>query len=229
MGSSSAPLSVGVDAATVHGSRGWVAVALREGRFTEALFASSLVDVRQRMGDDATLAIDIPIGAASGAAERRCDTLGRQRLGARRSTLYPIPPLEVLQEPDHAAASALCRELTGKGVSRQSHGLRHRILEALELQADPHAFEVHPELSFLALTGLEALAPKKTWEGMAQRRHALEGAGIVLPLDLGEAGAAPVDDLLDAAVAAWTADRIAAGQAECLPADPETGEPIIWI
>lgn len=229
MGASSAPLAVGVDAATLRGTRGWVAVALRGGRFAEALFAPSLQEVRRRAGSEATLAIDIPIGAARGAPERRCDTLGRERLGSRRSTLYPTPPLEVLQEPDHAAASALCRELTGKGVSRQSHGLRHRILEALELQADPHAFEVHPELSFLALTGLEALAPKKTWEGMAQRRHALEGAGIVLPLDLGDAGAAPVDDLLDAAVAAWTADRIAAGQAECLPADPESGEPLIWI
>lgn len=229
MGGSSGLLAVGVDAATLRGTRGWVAVALRGGRFAEAFFVASLREVRRRAGREATLAIDIPIGAARGAAERRCDTLGRERLGARRSTLYPIPPLEVLREPDHAAASALCRELTGKGVSRQSHGLRHRILEALELHADRRTFEVHPELSFLALTGLEALAPKKTWEGMAQRRHALEGAGIVLPLDLGEAGAAPVDDLLDAAVAAWTADRIAAGHAECLPGDPETGEPIIWI
>jgi predicted RNase H-like nuclease len=229
----SAPLAVGVDAAKVGGVLGWVAVALASGRVHGAHFAATLTELVEWSGDASILAIDIPLGAArardASRAERRCDTLGRARLGRRRSTLYPIPPLEVLEEPDHARASALCRELTGKGVSRQSHGLRRRILEALPLRDTGRAFEVHPELSFLALTGLPELPPKKTWEGAHLRRGALEAAGIVLPGDLGLAGAAPVDDLLDAAAAAWTAARIASGEAECLPSDPEPGEPVIWI
>jgi predicted RNase H-like nuclease len=47
-------------------------------------------------------------------------------------------------------------------------------------------------------------------------------AGIVLPDDLGSAGrAAAVDDVLDAAAAAWTARRVAHGQAHPLPDPPE--------
>ena len=229
----SAPFAVGVDAAKVGGVLGWVAVALASGRFHGAHFAATLTELVEWSGAASVLAIDIPLGATRARdarrADRRCDTLGRVRLGRRRSTLYPIPPLEVLEEPDHARASALCRELTGKGVSRQSHGLRRRILEALPLRDAGRAFEVHPELSFLALTGMPELPPKKTWEGSYLRRGALEAAGIVLPGDLGPAGAAPVDDLLDAAAAAWTAARIASGEAACLPGDPEPAEPVIWI
>lgn len=222
-------LAVGVDAATLGGVRGWVAVGLRSGRFESALFAATLLEVRQHFGTEAVLGVDIPIGAATDTAERRCDAEGRERLGRRRSTLYPIPPLAVLEEPDHARASALCRQLTGKGVSRQSHGLRHRILEALALADDPGLHEVHPELSFLALTGLDELPPKRSWGGVSLRLEALESVGIQLPKELGEAGGAPVDDLLDAAIAAWTAQRIATGTAEALPADAAPGESVIWI
>jgi len=50
------------------------------------------------------------------------------------------------------------------------------------------------------------------------RRRLLARHGIVLGDDLGPAGAASVADVLDAAVVAWSADRIAAGRAEALPA-----------
>jgi predicted RNase H-like nuclease len=53
-----------------------------------------------------------------------------------------------------------------------------------------------------------------------RRRRLLEQAGIVLPEDLGAASVVPPDDVLDAAVAAWSALRIARGEALTLPADP---------
>jgi predicted RNase H-like nuclease len=50
----------------------------------------------------------------------------------------------------------------------------------------------------------------------------IERVGIVVPVDLGPAGrVAGVDDVLDAAVAAWSAQRIARGEARCLPDPPE--------
>jgi predicted RNase H-like nuclease len=51
----------------------------------------------------------------------------------------------------------------------------------------------------------------------------LRAAGIELPDDLGEAGAAGVDDVLDAAAVAWSAHRIARGMARSLPEQPEPG------
>jgi predicted RNase H-like nuclease len=49
----------------------------------------------------------------------------------------------------------------------------------------------------------------------------LAEAGIVIPDDLGHAGTAGADDILDAAVAAWSASRIAAGNAISLPDPPQ--------
>ncbi len=83
--------------------------------------------------------------------------------------------------------------------------------------------EAHPELSFAALAGAPLAARKSTWAGAELRRTLLAQAGITLAGDLGLAGEqAGVDDVLDAAVAAWTAQRVSQGTARCLPDPPET-------
>jgi hypothetical protein len=48
-----------------------------------------------------------------------------------------------------------------------------------------------------------------------------EGPGIVLPLALEAANAVPVDDVFDAAIAAWSAARITADQAVRYPDPPQ--------
>jgi predicted RNase H-like nuclease len=58
---------------------------------------------------------------------------------------------------------------------------------------------------------------------------------VRLPMDLGPAGVVPVDDVLDAAVLALTAHRVATGVAQPLPADVEQRDPrsgrriAIWV
>lgn len=78
-----------------------------------------------------------------------------------------------------------------------------RILEVeAALAGRTNVIEVRPEVSFDELAAGERLDRKKSWTGLAQRRALLEQAGIVIPIDLGEAGTAPADDVLDATVAA---------------------------
>jgi predicted RNase H-like nuclease len=129
----------------------------------------------------------------------------------------------VLEVEDHAAASALCVELTGKGVSRQAHGLRHKILELDRWHAGApcEVREAHPELCFAEMMGHPARHTKKSWGGLAERVRALQRAGLD-PLSLPEdpAAVAP-DDLLDAFAAAWTAARLERGRARSLPDPPE--------
>jgi len=85
-------------------------------------------------------------------------------------------------------------------------------------------YEVHPEVSFWALAGAPLRAGKHTWTGQAERRALLEAAGLVIPTELGRAGmVAATDDVLDAAVAAWSAQRIANGHARSLPDPPRAG------
>ncbi len=81
------------------------------------------------------------------------------------------------------------------------------------------------------MTGRPMAHAKRTWNGMHERRAALATKGIRIPEALeGQAGLVAIDDVLDAAAAAWSADRLAAGQAIHLPDDEPTrlGSPA-WI
>ena len=93
-------------------------------------------------------------------------------------------------------------------------------------------YEVHPEVSFRHLGGAPMAYAKTTWNGQAARRTALVAHGIEVPDGIGVAGKAAPDDVLDAAVAAWSAHRIATGRAVSYPDPPQrsaSGQEIaIW-
>jgi hypothetical protein len=67
---------------------------------------------------------------------------------------------------------------------------------------DGRVVEIHPEVSYRAMAGQPLEYSKKSWNGTSLRRLLLAQHGIVLPEDLGKAGLAPLDDVLDAAAAA---------------------------
>ena len=124
----------------------------------------------------------------------------------------------------------MCRALTDPpaGFSVQAWSLREKIRQADELRAQrPRLlYEVHPELSFAELNGGPVIAAsKKTWNGQMTRRAVLARAGIDLPDDLAGAGIVPADDVLDAAAVAWSAARIARGQAVSFPSPPQPRPP----
>lgn len=114
-------------------------------------------------------------------------------------------------------------------LSAQSFALRKKILE-VEERLEERIFEVHPEVSFAALAGRHLRHSKRSWNGQMERRRLLAAAGIELPDELAAVRAAP-DDVLDAAVAAWSAARKARGVAVTLPPGPpvQDGRPVaIW-
>lgn len=220
---------VGID-----GTRGrWIVVALRpDGTFARALLANSLREALAAHRDATTIAVDVPIGLPE-RGQRAADLEAKMLLGPRRSTIFYAPPRPVLAAPTYAEARQRARELTGKGISAQSYALRHNVIEAEPLALDERVHEVHPELGFRSLAGRVVASSKRSWNGAMERLELLRGAGIDLPADLAAAGAAPVDDVLDAAICAWVARRIDAGEAECVPHEPErdaTGRPMrIWF
>ena len=81
---------------------------------------------------------------------------------------------------------------------------------------DDRIYEVHPEVSFTQMNGAPLAYTKKSWHGQADRLRLLAVAGITIPDDLGPVGSIPPDDIIDAAAAAWSAMRIANGDAGCL-------------
>ena len=205
---------------------GWIAVAL-EDEFAGTYFADdirALVSMAEADGHAGTVAIDMPIGLPD-AGYRRADVLARAELGARWPSIFMTPVREALLAGDYATASATNRALTGHGISRQAFGLRQKILQIDQwVHASPvRVVETHPELCFARLAGAPLAVRKSTWEGARLRSELLSGAGITLPSDLGTAGAhAGVDDVLDAAAAAWAARRVLRGAAQAIPDPPET-------
>lgn len=178
----------------------------------------------------AAVGVDCPIGLPAGGGWRPCDLLAKQRLGRASARVFLVPPREVLAAPDYATARALARRLLdGRGVSAQTYGIRRLVLavdEALTTPAHPAGpdrpavLEVHPELSFMGLTGREdgdPLPAKRTPAGRAARIAALTGwLRPGLPLDPPDG-----DDHLDALAAAWSAARWATGRAETLGGTPD--------
>ena len=164
--------------------------------------------------------IDMPLGLLADGW-RDADALARRALGRRGVTVFAIPPRPVWQQPTYAEASRVCRDLTGKGLSAQTWGLRGKLLEADAYRRKSPAclYEVHPELAFAALAGAPLLESKHTRAGLTRRRELLHRAGLTLPPQV---VGAPENDLLDAAAVAWSARRIASGQAVTLtnPAQP---------
>lgn len=206
--------------AGVDASRGgWLAVWLEDGRFLDTAAYRSLRDVVADARVGQVVAVDVPIGLPAHGV-RRADIAARAFVGPRRSSVFAAPSRAALAQPTYAEARRVQPSL-----SAQSYALKRAIDDAA---ACAHAtlVEVHPEVSFRALAGRPLAYSKRTWNGMHDRIELLGRAGIDLPWPL-STGTSPADDVLDAAVAAWTADRIARDVHATLPAEPVEGEPTI--
>ena len=172
-----------------------------------------------------TLAVDMPVGLAE-RGDRLCDRAARAILGNRASSVFPAPPRPLVRATTWEDANRLSRELEGKGISRQGFGLfaKVRALDDL-LQRRPElramVWEVHPEVSFTELHGAPIAQKKRTREGKDVRLTALrryfDSAAIdriLAEIPRKEAGE---DDVLDALICLWTAERISLGVATTLP------------
>ena len=212
---------------------GWVAVSLEvaPAQTSSAPASSALAGPAVTVTSGACLAalltperhavvgIDMPLGLLE-TGWREADRAARGLLGPRRSSVFAIPPRPVWAQTSYRAANQRCRELTGQGFSIQAWGLRAKLLEANQYRetCGYPLYEVHPELAFGALAGAPLAASKHTGAGRDLRRELLARAGIEIP---GGHPAALLGDILDAAAVAWSARRIAAGQAVTVPSMPQ--------
>ncbi len=198
--------------------RGWVAVELVDGRFDAAHVLQPIETRFEALAAAEVIAIDVPIGFGP----RDADAAARRYLGGAASTVFTTPRREQLEAPFGP----------GSRVSAQAHALGPRITHVTALAvADARLREVHPEVSFRAMNdGAELSYRKKSYGGVLERLELLRSGGIELG-DVGVAAGVPIDDVLDAAAAAWSGHRIASGAASCLPDPPENidGRPVaIW-
>jgi predicted RNase H-like nuclease len=196
-------------------ANGWVAVELVDGRVARVEVAARLLDVLARADGPAAAAADVPIGLLDEA--RDADAAARRLLPGRASSVFSTPPRAVVDAwragtvTTHAEASALARDVTGKGLSQQAWRLVPRIAEADEVVAGGSSLlEVHPEVAFAVAAG-EPLPRKRSWAGLSARQRILGRLGVGLPACFDGDDLAAPDDVVDAAICAWVADGAAQG------------------
>lgn len=220
---------VGVD-----GCRGgWFAVVLSESgswRFEVYRDFETLWNSHQ---EARIILLDIPIGLVdSGSDGRQCDAVARRYLGQpRASSVFTPPARPALNAPDHQAASALNRSLTGRGISIQSWSIAPKIRQVdrflrTSKKAQAMVREIHPELLFWALNGRQPMTNRKSkLSGYRERlvvlRQHFESAGTIAQQALERYRRSEVarDDILDALVAAVTG-YLSRGQLSTIPANP---------
>ena len=209
-----------IDAVGVDGWRqGWVAAhATDDGTTwtTHAAFAEIL-----RAYPDAHIGIDMPIGLPA-EGSRACDLQARAFAVGAPSSVFPAPPRALV---DGFTAQSVYEP--GRHISKQAWNLIEKIKQVDDvispvLQA--RIAEVHPECCFRAMAPATRFESKKTARGVGQRIAALVEQDLLGPRMLTDwrylPPGVPLDDVLDASAALWTARRWRAGGAVVLPTDP---------
>jgi predicted RNase H-like nuclease len=197
----------------------WDAVGVQDAEGALEVFR------RARAAGAEAVGVDAPIGLPADRW-RRCDLEAKRALGRASARVFLAAPREVLAAPDYGSARALARlVLHGRGISAQAYGIRRIVLAVDDAVASPsptgrwartHVVEVHPELSFIGMSGqAQPLPPKRTPAGRAAR-EAVVSDWLASAATL---GAPDGTDHLDALAAAWSAHRWVQGAAGVLGGD----------
>lgn len=226
---------------------GWIA-AVEDSGIVRAKTFGRFAELAASLGDDALIAVDMPIGLPDHCfGGRGPEQLVRPLLGARQSSVFSIPSRDAVHactDAEAAAdwygahraccAAARATSTPPRAVAIQGFGLFRKIRELdAFLRAAPgraeRIVEGHPELAFWRLNGRAPLSrPKKVkgvpyGPGFDERAALLAtqgfGADFLAALPSPALGAAR-DDLLDACAMLTVARRLAAGVAKSFPPDP---------
>lgn len=217
--------------AGIDGCRGgWIAAVFCSDTGFSFHYAPTLKEILDTPKGWDLVLVDMPIGLVEDATPRSCDGLARKRLGKRASSVFTPPCRRALAAADHKSASAIQKEVTGKGLSIQSFHLFPKIREVdLLMRSDPGWIpvvgEAHPELAFLAFGGKTVVSVSKRTDGGRQLREGVI-RGLVAGADLRQAYGicgkkVAKDDLLDAWVLCLAATLPEKGRI-LLPEPPET-------
>ncbi|MFZ3199553.1 MAG: DUF429 domain-containing protein [Candidatus Acidiferrales bacterium] len=179
------------------------------------------------------ISVDIPTGLLNEARRggRECDRIAREILRQPRARSVFSPPVRAAlshKKYEHALAENRVSSPEGVGISRQCFGLFEKIRQVdewMDQHKQERVREVHPELCFFELNHQRPMPhSKKSEDGLRERRSLLvkEGFGAVIEQATGGTARQEVaqDDILDACVACWTAERLWSRVAVRIPQNP---------
>ena len=209
---------IGVDGT----SSGWIASIgnSKFKRLATVTFSEKLDKILSKY-PNSIVVIDMPVELNKKNYLRECDVLAKRYLGKKFQSSIFIPPLKrVIKCSTYREANKLSKEITGKGLSKQSWNLKNKIGEVQSLSKSSHKiYEGHPECSFKMLKNETLKAKKKSVLGVFERLNLLRNAGfdpLSISLRLENDSTTKIDDVLDSIVLFITALRIAEGNHLCL-------------
>ncbi len=207
-----------MDVAGIDRWRGGWMVADYDGEQMSLWETADIDHLTQRLSGHQSVAIDMPIALAI-EGRRDAEAAVRAVLGASARSVFTSPTRAAVEAETQQFATEINRAHGGPGISAQAFGLFGSIKElraALRGPAFGHWWETHPETSFAAMNNGTPMASKRSALGVAQRLARLRPLVDDLEEVLLTAPAkVPIDDVLDAIAAAWSAERIANNDAIC--------------
>ena len=211
---------------------GWAVVEINLGSGEARVRVVARVEELLECPELRVIVVDIPIGfpCIAKTGGRACESEARNALGkGQTSRVFSSPARPALDAENYNQAREANRKhhACGKGISRQCFCLfpKMREVDALMPDAQGRIVECHPELCFWAMNNQKPIEEsKKTPAGRKVRTDILKRNGFADsflrgPMPRKNEIVAKRDDFLDACAAAWTACRIARGQAEVMPRD----------
>ena len=209
---------IGIDGA----STGWIAsIGSARSKCLSTITFSESLDRLLSGYPNSVVVIDMPIELNKKNYLRQCDVLAKKYLGRNFQSSVFIPPLKkVLQCSTYQEANKLSKEITGKGLSKQSWYLKNKINEVRTVSKKYNkVYEGHPECSFKMLKNETLFAKKKSVLGIFERIDLLRKAGLdpsSMRIEIEKNSKIKIDDILDSMVLFITALRIFEGNYLCL-------------
>ena len=209
---------------------GWVVAEEKTKGDLSIQLIESLNYLESVISKKAIAGIDIPL-AIHEKGFRMADAEARVLLKSRASTIFSAPAKETLLSDNYNDACAINESICGKKISKQSWFLFSKIKEARTIFCQAHKkiklYEVHPELSFMAMNDMRVIElGKKTDEGFKMRHKLVKKLFSKFDFEQTRANFKRCDvaddDILDAIAVLWSTQKIIANMASYVPKKPET-------
>jgi len=193
---------------------GWVIAMRDQGAITLVAEPDTTGALARTTGCE-VVTVDMPM-ALPVSGQRVAEQELRTALGRAARSVFTSPTRAAIDAATQNEATSINRANDGPGISAQAWGLAGSIRE-LRATLSGHSHlrrwcETHPETAFALLNGGPPLASKRSAQGVGQRLALLRPlVPSVDDLLCSAPAKVPVDDVLDALAALWSASRVVSG------------------
>jgi predicted RNase H-like nuclease len=209
---------------------GWITTQILDNQLISFQIIENLNDDYLKQSNLSHIGIDIPL-QLSHTGKRLAEVEARALLKKRACTIFSPPTLNALSAKNYIDACEVNFKECGKRISKQSWNLFPKIIEAHKFLENNSisklgVFEVHPELSFMAMNDMNLVeASKKTDIGKEIRIKLIKKFFPTFSFELVrnkyKKNQVLDDDILDSISVLWSTQRIVDNIAQFVPKDPE--------